>query len=120
VYNLIKNIKGDTLIESIVSISILCIYAVTVIALTNNLLYQQKISNDFVKMNKIMQDSAEDMLNKKYVNILIGTSTDKIEGFDRIVTVTENGSFNLKEINIKLFSTKGEMNLTVEKGLDIN
>ena len=117
---MIKNIKGDTLIESVVSISILCIYAVTVIALTNNLLFQQKISNDFVKMNNILQDSAEVVLNKEYVNILIGTSTDEIEGFDRVATVTENGSFNLKEINIKLSSMKGEMNLTVEKGLDIN
>ena len=116
---MIKNIKGDTLIESVVSISILCIYAVTIIALTNNLLFQQKISNDFVKMNQIMQDSAEDMLNKKYVNILIGISTDKIEGFDRTIVINQIND-DLKGIDIKLSSSKGELSLSVEKGLDIN
>ena len=97
---------------------ILCIYVVVVISLTNNLLYQQNIYNHSLKMNAIIQNTAEEILNKKYAEVAIGITNDVVDGFNRMITVTEDS--NLKEINIKTFNSEGEMNLTVEKGLDIN
>jgi len=110
--------KGSTLLENIVSMGILCIYLAVVMSLTNNLLYQQKIYNDSIKMNALIQNSAEEILNKKFAEIVAGTTNDVVEGFNRTVVVTENS--DLKEIDIKIFNLEGEMNLTVEKGLDIN
>ena len=119
VYILIKNIKGNLIIENVISISLLCIYTVVIVTLTNNFAYQQKINTNFVKINQLLQDSAEVMLNKKYADIIVGTTSDSIEGFQRTITTTENIA-NMKEINIVLSGEKGEMSLTVEKGLDIN
>lgn len=110
--------KGSTLLENIISIGILCVYIAVVVGLTNNLLYQQEIYNDGLKMNALIQNTAEEILNKKYAEVMVGITNDSVEGFDRTISVTENS--DLKEIDIKIFNSGGEMNLTVEKGLDIN
>jgi len=112
------NQKGSTLLENIISMAILCVYVTVIVSLTNNLLYQQDIYNKNIKMNALIQSTAEEILNKKYTEVLVGTTNDVVDGFNRTVVVTENS--NLKEIDIKIFNSGGEMNLSVEKGLDIN
>ncbi|MGE5474772.1 MAG: hypothetical protein ACM3UU_11185 [Ignavibacteriales bacterium] len=113
-----KKQNGNTLLENVISMGILCVYIVVVVGLTNNLLYQQEIYNDSLRMNSLIQNTAEEFLNKKYAEVAVGTTNDEVEEFDRTIVVTE--SSNLKEISIKIFNSEGEMNLTVEKGLDIN
>lgn len=112
------DIKGSTLLENVFSLGILCIYVTIIIGLTNNYLYQQRIYNENVRINALIQNTAEEILNKKYAQIEVGTVNDVVDGFDRTVIVTEDS--NLKEIIIKIFNSEGEMNLTIEKGLDIN
>lgn len=101
-----------------ISMAILCIYVAVIVSLTNNLLYQQNIYNNNVKMNALLQNTAEQILNNKYAEAAVGTTNDVVDGFNRTITITEGS--NLKEINIKIFNLEGEMNLSVEKGLDIN
>lgn len=112
--------KGSTLIENIISITILLIYVLTIGALTTNLLAQQTIKSEFIKMNASLESSVEEILNKKYADIPVGVNTDTIDGFNRTTTVTEDGASGIKEITIELSNSKGEMSIVAEKGQDIN
>lgn len=115
---MIHNDRGSTLLENVVAISVLCIFIAAVAVISNNLLRQQELSSDFVKMNSVLQNSVEELLNKRYDQVPVGTTNDTVDGYSRTVSVSEN--INLKNIDITLTNGKGEMKLTIEKGVDIN
>ncbi len=110
--------NGSALLENVVAVSVLCIYVVTIAVLGGSLMHQQEVSRNFIRMNNLLQNTAEELLNMKYAEVTVGTTSDTIDGFNRTIITTENS--NLKEIVITIKDSKGEMNLTVEKGLDIN
>lgn len=117
---MIANKEGSTLVETIIAITVLLVYVVSISALTRNISNSQKFNKDFLEMNIALNNSAEELVNTKYDLVPLGqTNTLLSGGMNQIVNVSEIEP-GLKLIDIDITRNSQTVSTAVYKGVDLN
>lgn len=101
------------------AIGLLITFITVIMSLGANFSVNQRMTKDIMNMRMSLNNSAEELLNKQYSSISLGTTSNTVDGFNRNISVTE--SANIKQIEITLSNNSGQtMKIFLEKGADIN